>query len=208
MFSNAENEIKICRWTKEEDDLLAKAVEVNSGRNWKKISESVSGRNATQCAQRWARLNPKRIKGVWNLEEDSRLLELIKIYGKNWSQVAEHMQGRSAKQIRDRYINKLDPNLNRTRWAAEEDETLMQLYLQFGTSWTAIAKQLPGRSENMVKNRFYSTLRKNLPQKQEKHSLVGELYNQIYRLEEMLGDTRTQVKQLEMTLPTNLLNQL
>lgn len=47
MFSNADNEIKICRWTKEEDDLLAKAVEVNSGRNWKKISETVSGRNAT-----------------------------------------------------------------------------------------------------------------------------------------------------------------
>jgi hypothetical protein len=74
-------------------------------------------------------MHPKRIKGVWNLEEDSRMLELISIYGKNWSQIAEHLEGRSAKQIRDRFINKLDPNLNRTRWSTEEDEALINMYM-------------------------------------------------------------------------------
>jgi myb proto-oncogene protein len=138
-------------------------------------------------------LNPKRVKGVWNLEEDSRLLDLIQVYGKNWALIAENMDGRSAKQARDRFLNKLDPNLNRSRWTPEEDDQLRQLYLHYGSSWATIAKELPGRSENMVKNRFYSTLKKKLPGK-EKQTLVGELYNYIYKLEEMISDTRLQVK--------------
>jgi hypothetical protein len=50
MFADIDSDIKICRWTKEEDDTLKNAVELNAGRNWKKISDSLDGRNATQCA--------------------------------------------------------------------------------------------------------------------------------------------------------------
>jgi hypothetical protein len=34
--------------------------------------------------------------------------------------------------------------------------------VQYGSSWSKIAKHLEGRTENSVKNRFYSTVRKFL----------------------------------------------
>lgn len=33
-------------------------------------------------------------------------------------------------------------------------------YMIHGSSWSKISKDLPGRTENSVKNRFYSTVRK------------------------------------------------
>lgn len=33
-------------------------------------------------------------------------------------------------------------------------------YLTYGSSWSKISKDLEGRTENSVKNRFYSTVRK------------------------------------------------
>ena len=42
----------------------------------------------------------------------------------------------------------------------EEDDLVFKLYLEFGSSWSKIAKYLPGRTENSIKNRFYSTARK------------------------------------------------
>ena len=34
------------------------------------------------------------------------------------------------------------------------------MYQTYGPKWTMIAKSLEGRSENSIKNRFYSTIRK------------------------------------------------
>jgi hypothetical protein len=40
-------------WTKEEDEMLAEAVNKNGGKNWKKIAESLPGRTDVQCLHRW-----------------------------------------------------------------------------------------------------------------------------------------------------------
>ena len=49
---------------------------------------------------------------------------------------------------------------SKSPWTEEEDRSLFKLYKTFGSKWSAIAKELEGRSENEVKNRFYSTLRR------------------------------------------------
>lgn len=50
---------------------------------------------------------------------------------------------------------------------------MFKLYKQRGAKWSAIAKDIEGRTENEVKNRFYSTLRRIATKKaQEKSSKV------------------------------------
>ena len=45
-------------------------------------------------------------------------------------------------------------------WTEDEDKRLFRLYKQVGTKWSTIVKEFQGRSENQLKNRFYSTLRR------------------------------------------------
>ena len=68
---------------------------------------------------------------------------------------------KTGKQIRERFINKLDPKIKKQDWTDEEDRKIIELYSQLGRKWSQISKQLPGRPENKIKNRFYSYIQKN-----------------------------------------------
>ena len=83
------------------------------------------------------------------------------------------MEGRTGKQIRDRYLNKLKPNIKRGDWTDDEDRTLLALYYQIGHKWSKIATYLPGRTEGQVKNRFYSHIKKKLTGHESLESYSG-----------------------------------
>jgi myb proto-oncogene protein len=68
--------------------------------------------------------------------------------------------GISGKQIRERYINKIDPAINKDQWTKEEDLVILNEYHQTGCKWSQISAKLNGRPENMVKNRFYGYIRR------------------------------------------------
>lgn len=42
-----------CRWTTEEDNLLAKAVADHGPHKWTLVSKLIPGRTAVQCSTRW-----------------------------------------------------------------------------------------------------------------------------------------------------------
>ena len=64
------------------------------------------------------------------------------------------MEGRTDDQCSSRYLNCLDPNLNSNEpWSKDEDALLLNLYDELGSSWTLIAKQIPGRSALNCRNR-------------------------------------------------------
>jgi hypothetical protein len=131
-------------------------------KNWKKISECIGHRTAVQCLHRWTKiLKPGLIKGPWRLDEDKKLIEWVKVEGPHkWSQCAELIPGRSGKQCRERWFNTLNPDVKKGNWTAEEDFKIFSLFSETGSKWSKIATHFPGRTENSVKNRFYSTLRR------------------------------------------------
>jgi len=153
---------KTGKWTKEEDEILEKIVSTIGQKSWKKVAEFVPGRTAIQCLHRWTKiLKPGLIKGPWTLEQDKKLLEWVDREGPNqWSLCAEYIKGRSGKQCRERWYNTLNPNVKKGNWSPEEDFIIFESYRQMGSQWTKIAAKIPGRTENSIKNRFYSTLRR------------------------------------------------
>jgi myb proto-oncogene protein len=70
---------------------------------------------------------------------------MIKQVGHNWRLIAEELGTKSGKQIRERFINKLDPNIRREEWTEEEDMKIIELYSQMGSKWCEISKCLSGR---------------------------------------------------------------
>lgn len=111
-----------------------------------------------QCLNRYYYIKPGIKRGQWSEEEDNQLKQLYNIYSGKWSIIAEHMNGRSGKQIRERYINKLDPKVNKKSFTPEEDEQILRLQKIYGNKWKVIAKEMNGRTPDMIKCRFYSKL--------------------------------------------------
>ena len=70
------------------------------------------------------------------------------------------IKNKSSKQCRERWVNSLCPNINKGIWSEKEENILFLTQLKIGNKWSELAKLLPGRSENDIKNHFYSKLRK------------------------------------------------
>lgn len=74
--------------------------------------------------------------------------------------MAKHITGRSAKQCRERWDLSVNPKLKKKNWTEEEDKIIVELHNKFGNKWAFIASQIPGRSDNAIKNRFNGTIKR------------------------------------------------
>ncbi|GMG99817.1 hypothetical protein Nepgr_001657 [Nepenthes gracilis] len=105
-------------------------------------------------------------KGLWSPEEDEKLFRHITLYGHGcWSSVPK-LAGlqRCGKSCRLRWINYLRPDLKRGAFSREEEDQIIELHAVLGNRWSQIAAQLPGRTDNEIKNLWNSCLKKKLRQ--------------------------------------------
>ncbi|XP_072975108.1 transcription factor MYB61-like [Typha angustifolia] len=106
-------------------------------------------------------------KGLWSPEEDEKLLKHITKYGHGcWSSVPK-LAGlqRCGKSCRLRWINYLRPDLKRGSFSQQEENLIIELHAVLGNRWSQIAAQLPGRTDNEIKNLWNSCIKKKLRQR-------------------------------------------
>ena len=103
----------------------------------------------------------REVKGAWRPEEDMLLCALVQKMGaRKWSLIAEHIPGRTGKQARERWLNQLSPKICKRPWTADEDRLIVSAHDRMGNKWSEIARLLEGRTDNAVKNRYNSFIRK------------------------------------------------
>ncbi|XP_038982933.1 transcription factor MYB1-like [Phoenix dactylifera] len=111
-------------------------------------------------------------KGPWSPEEDAKLKSYMEQHGTggNWIALPQKIGlKRCGKSCRLRWLNYLRPNIKHGGFSEEEDNIICSLYLAIGSRWSIIAAQLPGRTDNDIKNYWNTKLKKKLLGKQHKN---------------------------------------
>ncbi|KAL8135935.1 uncharacterized protein LOC141711128 isoform X2 [Apium graveolens] len=98
---------------------------------------------------------------------------------------------RCGKSCRLRWLNYLRPNIKHGEFSDDEDRIICTLFANIGSRWSIIAGQLPGRTDNDIKNYWNTKLKKkllmsslmlpNIPFSSSNHKFVRPSNNSNYQ---------------------------
>ena len=193
--NNKNKEIKkVNFWTEEEDKILKEKAKEFNFKNWKSIANFIPGKNPIQCSARFRRTRPGLIKGAWVKEEDSKLISLYEKYGRNWAAISKEMPQRTSKQIRDRFLNSFDTRYKRGKFSEAEDKIILKYHKIYGNQWAKIAKKIKTRTGDMIKNRFYSSLNKEIKKNKSFLKKKRKKYTPKYRTKSTNNKNNSKIK--------------
>lgn len=125
--------------------------------------------------------NPKRVKSMFTIKEDKKLIKLVKEYGdQDWALISSFFKDRTRRQCRERWKKYLCPSLNHSPWTSEEDELLLKKFNQIGPKWTQISKSFKNRTDISIKSRYIYLMRKI---KKNKNSLDYNQENNYHQMQ-------------------------
>eukprot|EP00518_Triparma_eleuthera_P020434 CAMPEP_0197561316 /NCGR_PEP_ID=MMETSP1320-20131121/24897_1 /TAXON_ID=91990 /ORGANISM="Bolidomonas sp., Strain RCC2347" /LENGTH=455 /DNA_ID=CAMNT_0043122939 /DNA_START=149 /DNA_END=1513 /DNA_ORIENTATION=- len=139
-------------------------------------------------------------KRSWSRDEDEYLRRVVMSHGGNigtlsWTQIAAEFSQyprfaeRSGKQCRERYANHLHPGVRKGGWTKEEDLLIRSLQKELGNQWAKMVRYLPGRSDNSIKNRFWS-FQRSKERKKDRLLNSGVVAISDAGLDQAVDDTR------------------
>ena len=64
--------------------------------------------------------------------------------------------------INKRWTHQLDPELKKDKWKEEDLRRLFDFHKLHEGQWKQISDNFPGRTDNCIKNQFFSLIRKSL----------------------------------------------
>lgn len=138
---------------------------------------------------------------VWLLGEDQLLRELVEQNGpQEWKSISDQLAlagfptPRTSKQCRERWKYSLNPEISNHEWSDEERYQILKLHQTYANNWAAIAQYLPGRTDNSIKNVFYSELKKAL----KKYNRTHKGGNRIMRTRKSLIQDKDITRILDM----------
>ncbi|KAL0709152.1 hypothetical protein Bca4012_016130 [Brassica carinata] len=103
-------------------------------------------------------------KGAWTIEEDKKLISYIQEHGEGgWRDIPQKAGlKRCGKSCRLRWANYLKPDIKRGEFSYEEEQIIIMLHASRGNKWSVIARHLPKRTDNEIKNYWNTHLKKRL----------------------------------------------
>ncbi|XP_022964841.1 transcription factor MYB59-like [Cucurbita moschata] len=132
-------------------------------------------------------------KGPWTEQEDFQLVCFVGLFGdRRWDFIAK-VSGlkRTGKSCRLRWVNYLHPGLKRGKITPHEERLILDLHSKWGNRWSRIARKLPGRTDNEIKNFWRTHMRKVAKAAGHDHVVVSPSSSaQIIEIGEELIDRR------------------
>ena len=121
------------------------------------------------CLEEEIAKDKKQMDFIWSSKNQKLLCKYADELDNDWSQIAERFSTKklTPKMVKDHLSNKeskgTESNASkrtRSRFTLNEDQKIINMIQKIGQNWRDIAKALPGRTEGMVKNRFYSHIKR------------------------------------------------
>ncbi|GAN08499.1 hypothetical protein MAM1_0207c08013 [Mucor ambiguus] len=169
MYEKNNTHARSLKWTKEEDKKLTDAVKLFGNCNWQQVADILGDRTGQQCLHRWQKsLNPVIKRQRWNTEEDALLQRAVHLYGAgNWTKIQRLIPGRTDMQCRERWVNILQPSINRGQFTQEETDRLLELVETHGPKWSFLQTLMPGRTDNALMRHYKNIVKGAEPSKKK-----------------------------------------